>query len=76
MTLFFCLILSYDAQMPNGRWELNQRNASPTMMYGKKRVITEGNFPLWPRQWIELKGVHHPSSNQYLIVEVESENVG
>lgn len=64
---------SSGSQTPNGRWESNQRNPLPTLLKGKKRVITEGSFPLWPTQWVEIKKVHSFKSNQYLIVEVESE---
>ena len=66
---------SSGSQTPNGRWDANTRNPLPTILKGKKRVITDGSFPLWPTQWAELKSVHHLLANQFLMVEVESDKV-
>lgn len=50
-------------------------NEVKDLRFGDKRVVTKGHFPLWPNQWIERWEAHHLGSNEYLVVEVESDNV-
>jgi hypothetical protein len=56
---------------PNGNFQ-NGKNEMKSLQLGKKRVITSGHFPLWPGQRVEIRKMHELSSNQYLMVVVES----
>ena len=66
--------VSFTDDHPNGGYQ-SKRNDMKDLEMGKKRVITAGHFPLWPRQWIERRKIHHLSANQYLMVEVESTDI-
>ena len=57
---------------PNGPWKPGE-NEIPDLLFGTKRVITNGNFPLWPGQSVEERDIHCLSSDDYLIVEVVGE---
>jgi major vault protein len=60
-----------DPDYPNGRFQ-SGRNEMKSLLHGRKRVITAGHFPLWPGQWVEIRKRHLLTSNQYLMVAVES----
>ncbi|MEA1926377.1 MAG: hypothetical protein U9M90_04040 [Patescibacteria group bacterium] len=66
--------ISFSEDYPNGGHQ-SKRNDMKDLVIGRKKVITAGHFPLWPRQWIERREIHHLSANQYLMVEVESTDV-
>ncbi|MFA5986008.1 MAG: hypothetical protein WC819_01510 [Parcubacteria group bacterium] len=57
---------------PNGPWKPGE-NEIPDLSFGIKRVITHGNFPIWPGQSKEEREIHRLSSDDYLIVEVVGE---
>lgn len=65
---------TFNEEYPNGVYK-SKDNEIKDLVIGDKRVITSGHFPLWPRQWIEKRKVHHLSANQYLMVEVQSADV-
>lgn len=54
---------------PNGPWKPGE-NEIPDLLFGTKRVITSGHFPLWPGQAVEMRDIHRLGSDDYLIVEV------
>jgi len=65
---------SFSDQHPNGSFS-KQRNDMKTLSHGTKRVVIAGHFPLIPAQWHEKRPIHKIESDDYLIVEVESEDV-
>lgn len=61
---------------PNGPFAPGREKArAPELSLGKKRVVVQGCFPRWPEQKIEVRSIHRLSSNEFLVVEVEDENV-
>lgn len=66
--------VSFSEDHPNGGYKAG-RNEMKDLNYGKKRVITKGHFPLWPTQSIDIRPIPHLSSNQFLMVVVESPEV-
>ncbi len=56
---------------PNGSFSSGKNEAKP-LHHGHKDVITDGFFPLWPGQSVELRPVHHLDSDDYIVVQVES----
>jgi len=48
------------------------KNDMAALDYGAKRNVTQGHFPVWPGQQVEVRNVHHLSSNEYLVAIVES----
>jgi major vault protein len=61
----------YEDSFPNGSFAKG-KNDMPALFFGAKRVVTSGNFPIWPNQWVEIRKAHHLSASQYLMVVVES----
>ena len=59
---------------PNANHSSGKNDMKP-LLRGQKRTITAGHFPLWPGQSVEIRRVHSLSSNQYLMVVVESDKV-
>ncbi|HLC49789.1 MAG TPA: hypothetical protein VJI96_05395, partial [Candidatus Andersenbacteria bacterium] len=55
---------------PNGSWR-SKRQDVPSLNMGKKRVVIQGSFPLWPGQWVEVRKVPTIQSDQFLLVAVE-----
>lgn len=58
-------------EYPNANYSSGKNDMKP-LLRGQKRIITSGHFPLWPGQSVEIRGIHSLSSNQYLMVTVES----
>ncbi len=65
---------SFEDGYPNGSYK-SGRGQMKDLAYGKKRNVISGHFPVWPGQKVEVVKVHHLSASQYLMVEVESEQV-
>ncbi|MFZ2975954.1 MAG: hypothetical protein WA055_05005 [Candidatus Moraniibacteriota bacterium] len=61
-------------EYPNANYSSGKNDMKP-LLRGQKRTITSGHFPLWPGQSVEIRKVHGLSSNQYLMVVVESNTV-
>lgn len=59
---------------PNGKY-MPGKNDMRALVYGTKRVVRSGHFPLWPGQRVEVRKIPTLLANQYLVVVVESENV-
>ncbi|MCK5320331.1 hypothetical protein KAJ61_03005 [Candidatus Parcubacteria bacterium] len=66
--------VKFDEDYPNGVYK-SKGNEMKDLAIGKKRVVTAGSFPLWPRQWVEKRKIHRLSASQYLMAEVESANI-
>jgi major vault protein len=62
------------ADFPNANYTSGKNEMKP-LLRGRKRTVTAGHFPLWPGQSVEIRDVPVLSSNQYLMVKVESLNV-
>lgn len=65
---------NFDQEHPNGPY-IKGRNEVKPLKHGTKRVVTEGFFPIWPGQKVEVRQIHTLSSNQFLMAEVESEKI-
>ncbi len=61
-------------EYPNAPYS-SGRNDMKALVYGQKRVIMSGSFPVWPGQKVEVRNVHILSSSQYLTAVVESADV-
>ena len=61
----------FEDNFPNGSYR-QAKNEMPALLFGAKRVVTSGSFPIWPGQWVEVRKAHHLSASQYLMVVVES----
>lgn len=59
---------------PNGKYTPG-KNDMKALVYGTKRVVRSGHFPLWPGQRVEVRKIPTLLANQYLVVVVESEDV-
>lgn len=59
---------------PNGSWSRGRKEVT-SLKKGTRRVITAGDFPLWPGQACEIKFVYRLLPNDYLIVQVVDANV-
>lgn len=58
---------------PNGSYQAGKAASSmKELVHGKKKVVINGHFPVWPEQMIEVRKIPHLSANQYLMVTVES----
>jgi len=64
---------SNDRDYPNGKYG-SDKNSLIDLDYGKTRVLTEGFFPIWPGQRVEIRPVHELQSNEYLIARVVDAN--
>lgn len=60
---------------PNDSFTVKAKNAMALLEYGSEKVITDGHFPLWPGQFIDVRPVHRIESDEYLIVEIKDEEV-
>lgn len=65
----------YSEAYPNGQYKTGQSVEMPELLYGGKRVVVSGSFPLWPYQRVELRKIHELSTDQYLVAVVESTKV-
>ncbi|MFA5020844.1 MAG: hypothetical protein WC517_02165, partial [Patescibacteria group bacterium] len=59
---------------PNGSCSAG-KNEVKTLEYGKKRVVTSGSFVIWPGQIVEVRKRHRLSASEYLMIQVESDEV-
>lgn len=59
----------------NGKYQAGKNLMSESLDYGKKKVVIDGHFPIWPGQIVDVRCIHHLSSSQYLVAIVEDVNV-
>jgi len=67
--------VQYSEGYPNGSYKTGLAMEMPDLLYGQKRVIVSGYFPLWPYQRVEIRKVHELSTDQHLMAVVERVDV-
>jgi major vault protein len=65
---------SFEEDYPNGKYS-SGRGDMKDLAKGTKRVITQGHFPVWPGQKVEVRNMHYLSSSQFIMVAVESDKI-
>lgn len=54
---------------PNGSWSAGQKD-TPTLLHGQRRIVTSGNFPIWPGQKVDIKPAIALAKEEYIIIQV------
>lgn len=65
---------NFTDENPNGGYQKGRQEAK-SLNFGKQRVVISGQFPIWPRQQVEVFSAPKLSASQFLTVQVEDADV-